>query len=436
MVDKKSTRTSYHGCLEEMYNLRRFGIKLGLGTIQTLLAELGNPQNSFQSIHIAGTNGKGSVASTLAAVLIAAGYRVGLYTSPHLIRFNERICIDNQPIDDDAVIESYRAVRSVGGLRRQATFFEYTTAMALYQFGHSQVDWAVIETGMGGRLDATNIINPEVSIITNISLEHRAYLGNTIAQIASEKGGIIKPNTPVVTGIRQPRALAVIEGIAAHKKAPLFRLTKEFRVRRTPKETFSYFGIDNHWKRMQTGLVGDHQIENAALVLSACELINRKSAKITIEKIRSAMVDNRWPGRLEVVSNDPMVILDGAHNIVAAKTLARYLRSRIKKDDLTMVVGILDDKPYRAMLTILLPVCKRVILTRPRIDRALNPRRLATLAGQIVDQVEIMPEVGTAFRYAINNAKPGETVCVAGSLYVVGEVKEYLEKNRDGRIFG
>ena len=191
-----------------MYGFQRFGIKLGLSTIKKILGGLGDPQDTFTCIHVAGTNGKGSVASSLATILRCSGYKTGLYTSPHLVRFNERIQVNNRPITNEKVVASYRAVNDAHFGKRNPTFFEFTTAMALFEFAAQKVDWAVIETGMGGRLDATNIINPALSIITNISLEHREYLGNTLAQIAVEKAGIIKNRTPLVTGIRQKKAFA------------------------------------------------------------------------------------------------------------------------------------------------------------------------------------------------------------------------------------
>ena len=193
----------YNSCLKEMYGLRRFGIKLGLDTIANILDVLGNPQKNFPCIHIAGTNGKGSIASSLSTILNLSGYKVGMYTSPHLVKFNERICINNIPVLDEEVVESFAAVKNLHSEDREPTFFEYTTAMALYVFAKHKVDWAIIETGMGGRLDATNIIEPEVCVISNISKEHQAYLGNTIHEIAGEKGGIIKENIPIVTGVKQ-----------------------------------------------------------------------------------------------------------------------------------------------------------------------------------------------------------------------------------------
>jgi dihydrofolate synthase / folylpolyglutamate synthase len=198
---------TYEQCLKEMYSLRRFGIKMGLDVIEAILDRLGNPQNSFSCIHIAGTNGKGSIASTLAAIFQDAGYRTGLYTSPHLVRFNERIRIDGNDIADKDVVAAHNAVKKVHMGDRDPTFFEYTTAMALYAFANAGVTWGIIETGMGGRLDATNVLNPEITIISNISKEHSFYLGNTLAKIAFEKGGIIKENTPVITAVNGKSAV-------------------------------------------------------------------------------------------------------------------------------------------------------------------------------------------------------------------------------------
>lgn len=411
-----------------MYGFRRFGIKLGLSTIKNILAGLGNPQNTFACIHVAGTNGKGSVASSLASILRRCGYRTGLYTSPHLVRFNERIKINNRPISNEKVVDSYNAVKSAYSGKRDPTFFEFTTAMAFFEFADQKVDWAVIETGMGGRLDATNIINPKLSIITNISLEHREYLGNTITQIAREKAGIIKRRTPVVTGIRQKNALVETQKIALKKGAPLFRLGTDFKVRRTHRQTFSYYGIENTWHGLQTSLPGSYQVDNAALVLAACELINKTNASIALTEIKEGLSKNSWPGRLEIVSEKPLIILDGAHNLAAARNLAGFLSTNLTGRTLTMVIGILDDKPYRAMLKSLLAPADRVILTQARIDRALEPQKLHEAAKNFIPDAIIVPEVEQAVKHAIDTAPSHGAICIAGSLYVVGEAKEALEK--------
>jgi dihydrofolate synthase/folylpolyglutamate synthase len=420
--------SSYHSCLQNMYGLRRFGIKLGLSTIEQILSGLGDPQDSYACIHVAGTNGKGSVASALATILKQAGYKTGLYTSPHLVDFNERIQVNNRPISNSHVVASYNTIKKARPGDREPTFFEFATVMAFVEFARRKVDWAVIETGMGGRLDATNIIRPRVSIITNISLEHRDYLGNTLEQISAEKAGIIKPHTPVITGIRQKKALAVVENKAAEKSAALFRLGKDFKVRRNPAGTFSYHGIDADWRQLQTGLAGSHQVDNAALVLAACEILNQNGAKLTLDHIRAGLINNRWPGRLEIVSTEPLIILDGAHNFIAARNLARFLSENFDRRKITMIIGILDDKPYQAMLKCLLPTARRVILTRARINRAMEPEKLEPLAKKIIPGVTIIPDVKQALEHALKTAAPDEVICVAGSLYVVGEAKEALDK--------
>jgi len=420
-------KTPYERCLSTMYGLRRFGIKLGLDTIETILSDLANPHRTFQSIHIAGTNGKGSVATMLSTIIAAAGYRVGKYTSPHLEQFNERICINNEPIDDDAVISSHARVNAIQNLKRQPTFFEFTTAMALYEFSRRKVDWAIIETGMGGRLDATNAIFPAISIITNISVEHKLYLGNTIAAIAGEKAGIIKPKIPVVTGVNQKSARAQIFHYAEINKAPVYTKGREFRSRRAADGTFTYYGIDHIWPHLKLSLSGSHQVDNASLVLVTCEILERSGQlKIPDEAIRRGLENSSWPGRLEVVSDSPHLILDGAHNLMAARVLARHLGKRYKNRDITLVIGVLDDKPCESIFKDLAATCRRAIVTQPRIDRAIPADRLAITARKYFREVMVISDVGEAVRHAIQDSNADDVICVAGSLYVVGEAKTAL----------
>ena len=411
-----------------MYGLRRFGIILGLETIKRILSALGNPQENFTSIHVAGTNGKGSVASALSSILHESGYKVGLYTSPHLVRFNERICINNCQISDADVVKSYKAVQQVHHGDRSPTFFEFATAMALYEFGRQKVEWAVIETGMGGRYDATNIITPAISIITNVSMEHRDYLGNTLAQITREKAGIIKQRTPVVTAVKQKQAQSVVQRVAHKKSAPVFMLGKNFTVRRNRTGYFSYYGIENTWHDLQTPLLGHYQVQNAALALAASELLNKLKAEISFKSIKNGLTKTRWPGRLEIVSDKPLVILDGAHNLIAARNLSKFLAANLVNRRIILVVGILDDKPYAPMLKSLLPVCSRAIITRAKTDRALPPQKLYATAKKIISDVTTVADVAKAAKHAIETAGPDDVVCIAGSLYVVGEAKEAIEK--------
>jgi len=416
----------YQQCLEEMYGLRRFGIVLGLDVISGMLENLGNPHRQFTCIHIAGTNGKGSIASALANILYHAGCTVGLYTSPHLLRFNERIRVNNAEISDSQVVDAFEAVQSAHHGSREATFFEYTTAMAFYAFNKAGVDWAIIETGMGGRLDATNIISPKIAIISNINMEHREYLGHTINAIAGEKAGIIKTDTPVITGARQKAAVAEIRETAKRCAAPFYRLGEHFRVRRRPSAgDFIYYGMNHVWPGMRTRLTGNYQVDNAAIVLAACELL-KEAGTIDWTAVHKGLQTHQWPGRLEMIPAQPPILIDGAHNLMAARHLSAFLKQQMANRKITLVVGILDDKPYLSMLQSLLPACHRAILTRPRIERSLPAQTLFEAAGGLIRRREIVEDVAEAVSHACNTTDPEGLVCIAGSLYLVGEAKQAL----------
>ena len=334
----------------------------------------------------------------------------------------------NIPIANPNVVKAYKAVSSVHQGNREPTFFEFSTAMAFYEFSKQKVDFAVIETGMGGRLDATNIITPVLSIITNISLEHREYLGNSIAEISGEKGGIIKKNVPVVTGVRQKPAIAVLRKIAKEKSAPFYLLGEAFKVRKSKDNSFTYFGMEHTWQHMKAGLQGKYQINNLALVLAGCEVLKKYIPGMSLQNIQKGLSLHRWPGRLEVVSTSPFIMLDGAHNLIAARNLAQFLGNDLAAKKVTLIVGILDDKPYTAMLKALIPVCDRVILTSAKNDRALPVEKLFSVAKKLITDIQMIPDVGEAIRHAMNNSSPDNAICIAGSLYVVGEAKEALTK--------
>jgi dihydrofolate synthase/folylpolyglutamate synthase len=355
-----------------------------------------------------------------------------LYTSPHLVRFNERIKVNHQEISDQEVLDAYKAVKRSGYGDREPTFFEYTTAMAFYHFGQQKVDWAIIETGMGGRMDSTNVIHPAVSVISNISLEHQNYLGDTLEQIAGEKGGIIKKDTPVVTGATQENVLSVFQRLADERSTPLYRLGKDFRAEPIGKNSFTYYGLHETRHNLQTGLQGRHQIDNAAIALSACEILQmgyKKQPPIAIpaNAVKDGLQKTKWPGRLEKIMDSPLVILDGAHNLDAVRILSDYLKEELSGRKITLVAGILDDKSYETMLQNLLPHCARVILTRSKIDRAIDPLILKPVAEQYISDVKIVDDVGAAVQYALETVSQDEAVCISGSLYVVGEARGYFE---------
>jgi dihydrofolate synthase / folylpolyglutamate synthase len=427
-----SISIEFDKCISEMYGLRRFGIILGLETTKIILQGLGNPQDQFASVHIAGTNGKGSIASFLCSILRESGFKVGLYTSPHLVRFNERIKVNNQEISDQEVLEAYMAVKRVGYGDREPTFFEYTTAMAFYHFGQQDIDWAIIETGMGGRMDSTNVLHPAVSVISNISLEHQKYLGDTLEQIAAEKGGIIKKDTPVVTGATQKNVLSVFQSLADERSAPLYSLGRDFRAEPVGQNRFTYIGLHETWHNLQTGLQGRHQIDNAAIALSACEILQlgygkQPSIAIPMNAIKDGLKKTKWPGRLEKIMDSPIVILDGAHNLAAVRILSQYITEELSNRRITLVAGILDDKSYEAMLQNLLPHCARVILTRSKIDRAIDPVIMKPVAEQYISDVKIVDDVSEAVQYALETVSQDEAICISGSLYVVGEARGFFE---------
>lgn len=430
---------SYELCLEKIYKLGRFGIKLELDTILNILSQLNTPHNNYKMVHVAGTNGKGSTATCIASILNAAGFKTGIYTSPHLVRFNERICVNGQQISDADVVSAYQAVnaadhRSRPG-SRQATFFEIVTAMAFYYFAKEAVEWAVIETGMGGRFDATNIITPKVSVITNLSIEHTDYLGHTIRDLAREKGGIIKPGVPAVTAVSQPSGIGKLTQVAKDRASALYRFKNDFSIRKTPgRPTYNYQGIYQNFKGLTKPLPGEHQRENLALALAASELIFEQNKgtdpryELTLEQIHKGLAQVTWPGRLEKIMDHPLVILDGAHNFKASVLLGKYLNQTLGDKKLTFVIGILDDKPYEAMLAQLLPRAHRVIVTKAKINRSTEPAVLTAAVRKIFNgEVQVIEDVKEAVSYAISTSCKDDAICIAGSLYVAGEAKEKFD---------
>ena len=418
-------KNSYQKCLDKIYKLGRFGIKLELDTIQNILNLLDNPEKQYNLVHVAGTNGKGSTATYIASILQLAGFKTGIYTSPHLVKFNERMTINGESISNDDVVSAYEAVHQVDTGDRKATFFEIATAMGFYHFAKKNVEWAVIETGMGGRFDATNIITPKVSVITNLSIEHTDYLGNTIKALAKEKGGIIKASTPVVTAVSQPSGLKVIKNTAIQNSSDLYIYKKDFSIRKNPgQNTYSYKGLMKNFNHLIKPLPGEHQKENLSLALAACELIFDNLDENLVKK---GLAITRWPGRLEHIQDSPLVIIDGAHNLKAAKVLGKYLSSTLKDKKLTLVLGILDDKPYEKMLESLVPCAHNIIITKAKIDRSLEPSVLKKAVEKITKKpVIVIEDVKKAVTHAIEISNDEDAVCIAGSLYVAGEAREKL----------
>jgi dihydrofolate synthase/folylpolyglutamate synthase len=410
-----------------VFDLQKFGIKFGLSSTLNLLARLNLPYQQGQYLHIAGTNGKGSVAAMLSAMLSRAGYPVGLYTSPHLVHFRERYRLGDQEISEVRLLDLINQVRAAVDDAEPPTFFEFATAMAFLYFFQEKANPIILETGMGGRLDATNIVQPLVGVITNISLDHQEHLGEGLKTIALEKAGVIKPGAPLVTGAWQKGVLELFSRRCREVQAPMFVRGRDFQARGRAGGRFEYRGLSQDFQNLTLNLVGRHQYGNAALALAVVELLNRTGLEVPETAIREGLVQTRWPGRLEVVAQDPRVLLDGAHNPDAARILAQTLKQTRGNGRLILVLGIMADKDVDAVLARLLPLAQTVVFTRPQYFRAADVEDLAARAKAYNLEVIKIPQVAAAIRRAQDLAGPKDRIVVSGSLYTVGEAKEYFE---------
>jgi dihydrofolate synthase/folylpolyglutamate synthase len=420
---------SYPATLEYLYGLQKHGIKLGLDPVMELLARLGQPQRRYRTIHVGGTNGKGSTAAMIAAVLQAAGYRVGLYTSPHLVDFRERIRVNGLPISEKDMTTLTARLRDLTEPDSALTFFEFTTGMAFQHFADSGAEVAVIEVGMGGQFDATNVLAPLVSVITNVALDHQEYLGETVQAIAYEKAGIIKPGVPLVTGRLSPEAAEVIGQMAVERQAPLFRWDREFRAQGDPRTGFDYQGIKSLYRGLSCPLDGVHQLENAACGLAALELASTRGLAVPEEAVRAGLPRTSWEGRIEVVERSPTLLLDGAHNPAAGAALAAYLNAyRREHPDsrIILVVGMMRDKDREGFFRLLLPLADEVVLTQAQVPRSASTQELMVLAERWAGSCHAAVLPSDALTLARRLASPADLICITGSLMLVGEIKALL----------
>ena len=411
--------------LSYLSHLKSKGINLDLGPVTRLLRTLGNPHKNYRTVLIGGSNGKGSVAAILSSVMTRGGYTVGLYTSPHLIDFRERIRINNRMIEREDLLHLIDEVRNA--VTEDVTYFEFTTAVALVHFYRCQVDFAILEVGMGGRLDATNVVDSTVSVITNVSLEHQRYLGGNLNSIAREKGGIIKRNGICLTAAKQPTVIKTLAELCAARQSRLYRLGKEIRARRSKGGTFTYDGISKTYKNLSIPLMGRHQVDNAALALAALELLEDTGYSIAEELIITGLQEVQWEGRLELLSDNPRLIVDGAHNPAAVSVLLRALKNDFTYERLILIFGVLNDKNYRLMLRKLAPLADKLILTGPKEDRALKPDALRSVAQLYNKNVEVIDDSRKALMTAFRQARKHDLICVTGSLYLVGEIKQAID---------
>lgn len=413
----------YSNYLNELAKFNVDTIHLGLAPITGLLKRLGNPHLAYPSILIGGTNGKGSIASLAHSVLVASGLRTGLYTSPHLIDVRERIRVSHELISPEEMSSCIEEVKSA--LRGDVTYFEFLTAVGFLYFKLKRVDLAVCEVGMGGRLDATNVIRPKVAVISNIGLDHMEYLGDTIEAIAGEKAGIIKEGGVCITGAKQASVRSLFARIAEERRAKIRFLDKDFKIRRHRDGSFSYSG-KNSYKHLRLSLLGRHQLENAALALGALEELSLLGFKIKEEDIRQGFLAARWEGRLEIVNENPLIILDGAHNRSGVQILLRSLKEYFPERRKIFVFGVLNDKEYNVMTRRLARQADIFIITRPNSSRAVNPEDLLPVASQSCLRVEVEEAPSLAIKKAVLAAGGDDLICITGSLYLVGAAREIL----------
>jgi len=418
--------TDYRKAVTYLYSLQKFGIKFGLSKTSNLLKAFGNPHIGQKYIHVAGTNGKGSVAVFVASILQEAGYRVGLYTSPHLVRFTERFKINGREITRAKATTLIEELSVAMQPEEPPTFFEATTALALAYFARENTDIAIIEVGMGGRLDATNIITPLVSVITNISLEHQFFLGSRLRDIAYEKGGIIKEGIDVLTGATQPNIIRFLQSLCVQKKAPMWRVGKDIRYR-TTGSGLHYRGINRRFDRLELGLKGKFQNRNAALAIAVIERLEEKGFRVSPQDIREGLSKSIWPGRMQVIADKPTILLDGAHNPTAIRALAKGIKAAFKYRQMILIIGIMEDKAIYQMLRGIVPLSDYVIYTRPVYPRAASPELLMEKGASFRKSAEVVPSLTQAIDRAKEMANPQDLIVVCGSLFTVGEAMTHFD---------
>ena len=420
------TYNAYKKEIEYLYSLQKFGIKFGLSTTSQLLESLGNPHQGQNYIHIAGTNGKGSVATFLSTIFQKQGFKVGLYTSPHLVRFTERFQINSREIGQEQACRLIQRLRQVFIPDEPPTFFEATTALALFYFALEKTDIAIIEVGMGGRLDATNIIDPLISIITNISMEHQDFLGDNLLDIAYEKAGIIKENVPVVTGVQDSSVIALFQKICEQSHSPLYQLGRDFSLLESASG-FDYHGLCQDLENLHISLTGQHQKINASLALAVTEILKSQGIEIFDKAIQKGLQNSVWPGRMQIVCQKPLILLDGAHNPQAIHTLAASLKKEFEFHKCFLVIGTMVDKDINSILAGIMPQADYVIFTRPKYERAIDPEQLMELAKPWQKPGQAIQSLPQALDTVHSLARDKDIIVLCGSLFLVGEALTYYD---------
>ena len=420
----------YKESLSYLESLNVFGSKLGLSRIERLTELLGHPERRYRTVHVTGTNGKGSVSAMTAAILTESGFRTGLYTSPHLTSYTERFVIDGEQASEadfaaaiSAAKEAAEAMLAEG--LEQPTEFEVLTAAAFYYFAEKHVDYAVIEVGLGGLLDSTNVIMPEVAVITNVAMEHADRCGGTLEGVAHHKAGIIKRGVPVVTAA-EGMPLDVLRQKAEEEGSEIFAYGEDFRAA-AGAEGIDFSSKDSGAAHYALALGGAYQRQNAALAIRTAMLLAEKHRAVTHETIARALKSVAWPGRFERFALEGVrIVVDGAHNPAGAAALKESLDATFAGEKRVLLLGILEDKDYRAMLRTLVRADDRVVITPPASSRAGDPENLARVAREITQEVEVVPAADAALSRALDRAAGRRILCAAGSLYLIGNLRRLL----------
>lgn len=429
-----STDAEYNKVTDYIFGLRRFGeMKLGLERVEYLLGKLGNPEKKLKCVHIAGTNGKGSTAAMVSSILSCAGYRVGMYTSPHLSDYTERIRIGDRQMQPGEVVALFEKMMPLVGPMQEEecgspTFFEFTTVLALEYFFEKKVDIAVIEVGLGGRLDATNVIKPLVSVITNIGLEHTDILGDTREKIAKEKAGIIKRGVPLVTAA-DPEIREIFGKICTDAGSRMYSVGPDIRIKSiectTERQLFDAEGLGRHYNSVECRLIGNHQLSNAGCAFGVVQLLNESGFEIKEEAYRKGMGSVAWPGRLEIMRRSPTIVLDCAKDPSGMRMLSGALTSLFRYSKLITIIGVSSDKQIAQMLDEIVPVSDLVIATKHHVmGREMEPDILAKMVSERGKRALVAENVNLALDMALGLAGTSDLICVTGSVFVVGEARE------------
>lgn len=443
MIILGGANMNYQEALDYIHGTYKFGSKLGLDNIRYLLELMDNPQKDLNIIHVAGTNGKGSTSSFLSSILVEEGYKVGLFTSPYLEEFTERIRINNKNIpkkDLGNITEKVKIKvdQMIKEGKSHPTEFEIVTAIAFEYFKEKKVDYVVLEVGLGGRLDSTNVIEkPLVSVITPIDMDHRDYLGDTLKEIAYEKAGIIKEKGFVVSHSQNPEALEVLKEVCCERESKLFIAPINDIDIKTYNGLETLFDIDinnKKYENMVIKLIGKHQANNATVALTTIEVLKQYyGLKISIESIKEGLKKAKWPGRLEVLSRKPYLLIDGAHNPHGAKALREAIKEIFEFDRLIGVIGILGDKDVDGILSEIVPLCDKVIVTKPNNPRALSIDKLASKIVTYKNDNQIIKSesISNAVDISIKISESNDLIVYFGSLYMIGEVRTKLMEKID-----